>query len=98
MPAKPRWLLAIPDAISQLENLDRQLRHASEFAFYNTSRYDFERLLADAKEDITVGETRVDDPVNLGADTGGSRVAIIIMRGKVHLICQAATRTSVRRA
>ena len=25
MPAKPRWLLAIPDAISQLENLDRQL-------------------------------------------------------------------------
>ena len=25
MPAKPRWLLAIPDAISQLENLDRSL-------------------------------------------------------------------------
>ena len=25
MPAKPRWLLAIPDAISQLEQLDRQL-------------------------------------------------------------------------
>ena len=25
MPAKPRWLLAIPDAISQLENLDRAL-------------------------------------------------------------------------
>ena len=23
MPAKPRWLLAIPDAISQFENLDR---------------------------------------------------------------------------
>ena len=25
MPAKLRWLLAIPDAISQLEQLDRQL-------------------------------------------------------------------------
>ena len=23
MPAKPRWLLAISDAVSQLENLDR---------------------------------------------------------------------------
>lgn len=31
-----------------LENLDPQLRRASGFAFYNTSRYDFEKLLADA--------------------------------------------------
>ncbi len=31
-----------------LENLHRQLCLASGFAFYNTSRYDFERLLADA--------------------------------------------------
>ncbi len=31
-----------------LEDLDAQLRRASGFAFYNTSRYDFERLLADA--------------------------------------------------
>ena len=31
-----------------LEDLDGQLRLASGFAFYNTSRYDFERLLADA--------------------------------------------------
>ncbi len=31
-----------------LENLHRQLCRASGFAFYNTSRYDFERLLADA--------------------------------------------------
>ena len=31
-----------------LENLHRQLCCASGFAFYNTSRYDFERLLADA--------------------------------------------------
>jgi len=32
----------------KLENLDPQLRAASGFAFYNTSRYDFEKLLADA--------------------------------------------------
>jgi type I restriction enzyme M protein len=32
----------------KLENLDAQLRRASGFAFYNTSRYDFEKLLADA--------------------------------------------------
>jgi len=31
-----------------LENLERDLRTASGFAFYNTSRYDFEKLLADA--------------------------------------------------
>ena len=31
-----------------LEDLDAQLRKASGFAFYNTSRYDFEKLLADA--------------------------------------------------
>jgi type I restriction enzyme M protein len=31
-----------------LEDLDAQLRLASGFAFYNTSRYDFEKLLADA--------------------------------------------------
>src|SRR2546423_2857362 len=32
----------------KLENLEPQLRTASGFAFYNTSRYDFEKLLADA--------------------------------------------------
>jgi type I restriction enzyme M protein len=32
----------------KLENRDPQLRKASGFAFYNTSRYDFARLLADA--------------------------------------------------
>jgi len=31
-----------------LEDLDAQLRTTSGFAFYNTSRYDFEKLLADA--------------------------------------------------
>jgi hypothetical protein len=32
----------------KLENLEPQLRAASGFAFYNTSRYDLEKLLADA--------------------------------------------------
>jgi type I restriction enzyme M protein len=32
----------------KLENLSPQLRQASGLAFYNTSRYDFEKLLADA--------------------------------------------------
>ena len=32
----------------KLDNPDRQLQRASGFAFYNTSRYDFEKLLADA--------------------------------------------------
>src|SRR6202047_941325 len=31
-----------------LQDLDAQLRRASGFAFYTTSRYDFEKLLADA--------------------------------------------------
>ena len=39
MPAKPRWLLAIPDAISQLEQLDRQL----------LTRRDIERLFGVGK-------------------------------------------------
>lgn len=30
-----------------LQDLDKQLRRASGFAFYNTSRYDFEKLVAD---------------------------------------------------
>jgi type I restriction enzyme M protein len=32
----------------KLENLDPQLRRSAGFAFYNTSRYDFDKLLADA--------------------------------------------------
>jgi hypothetical protein len=32
----------------KLENLDPQLRRVSGFAFYNTSRYDFDKLVADA--------------------------------------------------
>jgi type I restriction-modification system DNA methylase subunit len=34
----------------KIENLDPQLRRASGFAFYNTSKYDFEKLLADAPQ------------------------------------------------
>ena len=32
----------------KIENLDPQLRRASRFAFYNTSRFDFGKLLAEA--------------------------------------------------
>ena len=32
----------------RLENLDPQLRRTAGFAFYNTSRYDFDKLLSDA--------------------------------------------------
>ena len=39
MPAKPRWLLAIPDAVSQLEQLDRPL----------LTRRDIERLFGVGK-------------------------------------------------
>ena len=39
MPAKPRWLLSIPDAISQLEQLDRAL----------LTRRDIERLFGVSK-------------------------------------------------
>jgi type I restriction enzyme M protein len=48
-PTKPR-VLETQAKLSdkKLENLDPQLRKASGFAFYNTSRYDVEKLLDDA--------------------------------------------------
>ena len=47
-PTKARVLETQGRFKGKLENLDPQLRKASSFAFYNTSRYDFEKLLADA--------------------------------------------------
>jgi type I restriction enzyme M protein len=47
-PTKQRVLETNAKLRGKLENLDPQLRKASGFAFYNTSRYDFEKLLADA--------------------------------------------------
>lgn len=47
-PTKPNVLETQARFKGKLENLDPQLRAASGFAFYNTSRYDFERLLGDA--------------------------------------------------
>jgi type I restriction enzyme M protein len=47
-PTKARVLETNAKLHGKLENLDPQLRKASGFAFYNTSRYDFEKLLADA--------------------------------------------------
>ena len=45
---KPKVLKVEAQYRGKIENLDPLLRRASGFAFYNTSRYDFERLLADA--------------------------------------------------
>ncbi len=47
-PTKKKVLETNARLKGKLENLDPQLRKASGYAFYNTSRYDFERLLADA--------------------------------------------------
>jgi type I restriction enzyme M protein len=43
----------------KLENLDPQLRKVAGFAFYNTSRYDFEKLLADAPHHSWYSPVRV---------------------------------------
>ena len=47
-PSKRKVLAVQARFKGRLDNLDPQLRRASRFAFYNTSRYDFEKLLADA--------------------------------------------------
>jgi type I restriction enzyme M protein len=47
-PTKQRVMEVQATYKDKLDNLDPQLRRASGFAFYDTSRYDFERLLADA--------------------------------------------------
>jgi type I restriction enzyme M protein len=47
-PTKEKVLATNAKFSGKLENLDPQLRRASGFAFYNTSRYDFEKLCADA--------------------------------------------------
>jgi len=47
-PSKKRVLETHAKLKGKLENLDPQLRKASGYAFYNTSRYDFDRLLGDA--------------------------------------------------
>lgn len=47
-PKKQKVLDAQAKYKGKIENLDPQLRRASGFAFYNTSRYDFEKLVADA--------------------------------------------------
>ncbi len=49
-PTKPKVLEVQAAYKDKIGNLDPQLQRASGFAFYNTSRYDFERLLADAPQ------------------------------------------------
>ena len=47
-PTKRKVLAVQARFKGKLDNLEGQLERASGFAFYNTSRYDFEKLLADA--------------------------------------------------
>ena len=47
-PTKPKVMEVQARYKGKLDNLDGLLQRASGFAFYNTSRYDFEKLLADA--------------------------------------------------
>ena len=47
-PTKEEVLATHAKLKGKLENLDPQLRKSSGFAFYNTSKYDFEKLLDDA--------------------------------------------------
>ncbi len=47
-PTKEKVLRANAKFKGKLDNLAPQLQKAAGFAFYNTSRYDFEKLLADA--------------------------------------------------
>src|SRR4030042_2851257 len=47
-PTKEKVLKAYAKFKGKLDNVEPQLRKASGFALYNTSRYDFEKLLADA--------------------------------------------------
>jgi len=47
-PTKEKVLQANARFKGKLDNLEPQLRRASGFAFYNTSQYNFEKLLADA--------------------------------------------------
>ena len=47
-PTKAKVLEAQAKFKGKLDNLEPQLRNASKLAFYNTSRYDFEKLLEDA--------------------------------------------------
>ena len=47
-PTRPKVLEVQARYRDEIENLDPLLRRTSGFAFYNTSRYDFRKLLADA--------------------------------------------------
>ena len=47
-PTKQQVLERHAQLRGKLDNLDPQLRKASGYSFYNTSPYDFDRLLADA--------------------------------------------------
>ncbi len=61
-----------------LEDLDAQLRRVSGFAFYNTSRYDFEKLLASLFREVPGSVLTLRIP---GADKGVRRPVVRRMPG-----------------
>src|SRR5258708_5614413 len=73
-PTKEQVLEVNAKLKGKLENLAPQLRKASGYAFYNTSLYDFERLLSDAPHLAT----------NLRADINGFRDKLRALREKLH--------------
>ena len=91
VPAKPRWLLAIPDAISQLENLDRQL----------FTRRDIERLFGVGKVRTaalmkTFGAELVGNQMTPAADEAPAAAEEAPGAGRVP--CREGTRAPGRRA
>ena len=78
MPAQPRWLLAIPDAIGQLEQLDRPLltRRDGEWLF-GVSKARAATLM----QDLRSGVRR--QPANLGADEASAAAQAAPASGRV---------------
>ena len=77
MPPKPRWLLAIPDAISQLEKLDRTL----------LTRRDIERLYRaqSLTERVAASFASVDDPQAVAYFVDSATTAGGIPRARIEM-------------
>ena len=66
-PTKPKVLEVQARYQGKIENLDPQLKRAAGFAFYNTSRYDFHKLLQDAPRPVLL---RIPAAASAGGDRG----------------------------
>ncbi len=71
MPAPPRWLLAVPDAVRQLERLDRDLVTRRDLEkLFGVSRARAAQLMREFGAELA-GSSRV--PARGGASCGSSR-------------------------